>query len=919
MAYADVTLTPAGQNVLRLRGPKQGAPKVSVVVGPARGGDCGPGPTQDLVLVFEKSARNWLDTMGQLKGPCSVSATPSQDRGENMAVHLSYPSARGQLQTMVFETSDSFVVDHWLQSSKLGKTRSNSAIHTTKPAPQQQNMKLAGTLVDVFEDSDKWDQLVSGGFVSFDFNSPELDRFRWPRAKRKIDFGALPIERQALRVPFLDFELMNRPVKFSAENFPASTFDDDNLLQIKPEPSVEQKALLKKGLNYALLLLNDKEYLKALKAIEILEQGNLKNLIPRQDALFWAMKGYAQIRAGIKDEIPELFKAGLNTWRDGLRIVAGRGQKGQDTIEFMVLESMRHLVERRLDYAAASLLTWSDRYSWSDKTTERFEYLRGEVFYRLSFFADAQVKFDQFFRQRKAKSITSMVDRRLLSSAAFRMGDLNLQQGKFKEAVEAYNRAMTEAPSRARFSFESVWYPDEVRLFPEVLFNRAEALVRLGEIQKALTDLRAFIYVALNDPEVGLVFYRVGDLLKVSGAPREMVNNAWSECVFRVPETLGGLLCRARSSAEQIGKQNKTQWPRLIGQVEAAGASKLKTSLESFSQDDLEVFLAILTADSFLRANEPQQAMFRLEAVSKKDTNPYLKAWLFEYRATAMAGILESRLQKNEHRDLVATYEKGEKTFLIFQTRPELLYRVSEAYLSLKLLPQASEVWTKADQVAQLINRTMARPYDYDNPRALYLRAQIEVGRFAQDPIFEPAALGALKALEASPNALRLWIRYAQKKKDPGLELKTWRQLESVDHLSWAEIDQLVALQKKQGQKTQVLTTLEASVGVWFRERERSGVSMPPAALVFALFEARSEAQKPDSALAVAEYLSKLDFQKVGSELSQSMLEYKRGLLLKSLGRNLDARRSFDQAARLDPDGVWGRLAASAQKDTPSQ
>jgi lipoprotein NlpI len=81
----------------------------------------------------------------------------------------------------------------------------------------------------------------------------------------------------------------------------------------------------------------------------------------------------------------------------------------------------------------------------------------------------------------------------------------------------------------------------------------------------------------------------------------------------------------------------------------------------------------------------------------------------------------------------------------------------------------------------------------------------------------------------------------------------------------------------------------------------------PPLKLLFELFEARELAKD----LLKAETLINKLLQEASSDsiITREQLLYRRGILLKNLGRKTDARQSFENAKTLAPESVWGKLS----------
>jgi len=477
---------------------------------------------------------------------------------------------------------------------------------------------------------------------------------------------------------------------------------------------------------------------------------------------------------------------------------------------------------------------------------------------------------------------------------------------------------MSSMPISNRFTFEGNWYPDAIRQFPYVLYNRAEAAVRLNQEQSALKDLRAFIFVAGSNPNVGVVLYRIGDLLNQIGADQEQVLGAWRECIFRVPDTVGARLCSARKAAIEIMKAKKEQWPRLIASIEDARPRESEKDALGFAAEDLYSFVDLVLADAFIAAERPTQALFRMDPLYKREQSAYLKAWLDEYMMTAFAGSLAERLKEAKFKEVIAEYDRRRRVLLYKQTRPEILWNVVRAYEGLGLWTQAHELLNVAEEVKKKIDRKVARPYDPTPEEWIEVRARIGL-RLLADHKYPPESVRAsLEKMSAQlPATKKYWISYYQSIANPKEEAKWWASYEQSSPLSWTELKAYSQALEKSGATDQRENLMELKVGTWLGERDRSLAAKepPPVEAMFELFEIRFRAKNYSKALSILDYLNSFEDSKLNSTVSKPMLAFRRGETLLALDRFADARQSFERAKAMAPESLWGKLASSAQKE----
>ena len=501
-----------------------------------------------------------------------------------------------------------------------------------------------------------------------------------------------------------------------------------------------------------------------------------------------------------------------------------------------------------------------------------------------------------------------------------RLGDLRFLQKDYKRAVEQYTAAFAQIPTLNKFSFEGNWFPEEVRSFPYVFVNRAEAYLRLGQEQEALRDLRGFLFVNPNHPAIGRVLYRIGDVLEHISAPKELVLNAWRECVFRTPLSLGGRLCESRRSAYELQDAPANNIPRIMGRIETALPNPKQPYNESVNEDDIRTFVALVFADAFIKKNDPVQALFKLEPVNKLESNSYLRAWYQEYFGTTFAGYLQFRLDKGQYKEVVSEYEKRHTTFFLEQTKPQVLYRVARAYEKLGLFEEAEKTFEQANKVKKGIGLTAPRPFDVAEDDwkltgarlALALMPDAEGGGDADNSVRD-------HLMELDPSRLvsmRLWIEYADKTRNAELEKNWWTKLADTTALTWDELRRYAKVLDEVKDVKTLRKTLEDTIGIWVADKNKARPKVLPTDLMLQLAELRLDQDKDvTKSLEIFNQLLSLNDSEFHSSTPKPMVAYRKGLAMKRIGRLADARQSFELAQRLNPDSVWARLSANAQKD----
>ncbi len=899
------------------------------------GGSCQGAATDDLILKLPTLSEPWLQGLAAKPsdGPCSVLAVPSADGG--VELRLSYARPKGvsrRLRTLEFETSTHFIVDHWFEAkSAAGATKPSSARKT-----KEQEIALPGDappFLGAFVEKMSWESILGAESRSFDVTGSGLDRFRGFDREQNVGNDARPLAKRKLQIPLLFFAPLDRPLSFAETVFPFPTF-----AATAAHPTKQQQAAID-GMNFAVALAREKKWLKARESIEILQKSAYASELPDSDSRWWALRGYVYVKAGdeflaapAEETLKEpdgrviskrdvgrmLHRQGLILWSDGLRKTAGSGGGFQDHVEYMALESVRRLFLDNIHYGAASLTGWLLRYSWPDRIEERFRYLHAESFLQLGMFDEAKGLFSKFYEERKGTPVSARIDRRLVPSSAFRLGDLEIRRGAFEAATQAYAAALAGNLGPGKVNFEGAWYPDEVRNFPEFFLNRAFATTRLGHYADALNDLRAFLYFVPHDADVGIAYYLVGDLLDRLGVDTAKVDGAWRECSFKVADSLGARLCQAREAARQLPRDPESRWPRLIGLIEEARSSRLKSPPRNLSAVDLDFFVQILVAHAFVEAGKPDQALLRLEALEKIEASRYLRDWYREYQITAFSGVQSARIANGKAREAIVEYEKRRLTTFLGSDRPAILFRVAEAFAQSQLWPEAKAALDSADRLAESFKDADGRPFDPTPEDWHRLRARVLIGLISTQPRQAVEARRALaKVNKNSIDFRRMSLDLALATKDEKAQADAWKARLSKDALSWEEIVDYESLLGRLGRAyfADRRRLLESRVGAWFAEREKFGEkAAPPTELLSKLAESRAEANDLAGALRVWEHLLG------GSPAPEDGARYsfRKGEILRKLGRLDEARQSFGAARTLAPESLWGQLSAAVLAEIPS-
>jgi tetratricopeptide (TPR) repeat protein len=916
VAYASSTLEQVS-SVYRLKGPPGAPLSVRTETNAQASRACQSKSTLDLVLVFvnAQQAEPWIELENFSKsGPCEVKAYPT---AQHFEMRLSYKgSSRQQLKTLSYGTDNNWIVDHWVVGSSASTTNTSSAPKGKARVPTRQSRGARNPLVDfsdqvldVYQDGDSWNKILGQMGQTLSFESPELDRFRVAVNEQSVALKNKPRHLRPLAPPLLSLPMLDAGLVFAEESFELGRFERSDLT--KTDPQREKTAL--EGLNYLSVLFQRKDWVKIRESMSVLERSNVKDLIPSQSARWWALKGFVLSKLGEELSNNSLKREALDAWREGLRTVAGRGAEEQVGADFMVLESLRELFNAKQYYAAAALLAWSQKYRWSPRTEERLGYLKAEAHYRMGLIDEAHEYFKEFVEARKDIPLSAAIDRRLMPLAAFRLGDAQLRQNRYKEAIADYTAAFSNIPTQQKLSFEGAWYPSELRHYPQVFFHRAEAHLRSGSITNALTDLRAFVNFASDHPNLGIVMYRIGDLLELVEAPHEKIEGAWRECVFRTGENLGGKLCQARQSSRSVKPENRAEWPKIISHAEDILKAGNLGAFEASFKEELRLYSRILMAHAFLRAGDPFQAYQQIELTRGIEGPNDFRAWAHEYRLSALAGYLLSKVDAGRASEVMGISENARKSPGLDEARPELIWPMARAYADLGLWKAALGHVEKGLEADAKMRPAEDRPYLPSPIEWRKLRAQVELRLLLAGDIDAKTVETHLKEIKTDgkdPELLRMWKDFYKIVRRPAGEAQTLAQLRKIAALSQDEWKRYFETLSETKKTRELRSELETYVGPWLSATDgRNPADAPSADIFFMLFEVRELQGDTSGAATVLNHL--LAHDDLGQALRKEQLLYRQGQLRRREGRVQEARQSFEAAKALAGDSMWGRLSVS--------
>jgi tetratricopeptide (TPR) repeat protein len=866
---------------------------------------CGAG-TQELVLSYPgltvAAAQGLVDAI-RVENPTLKSCEETAVHGGDgtLKVIFAYRVPKGQtLQWQRSESEKLMTVDFWFGPGEVASRRVASQPRTEK----------ATTLPKVIEnlnDLAKIENIELRSFTNFD--SP----YRDPRVEKDSALDASPLKTRALSIPILQLRLNDVDVDFTEQEFP---FKEFQLAGHK----------MSKGLSESVGAIIDmskrEDWIRASAANDLLLKSKLGTEYKDLGFFVPAFTGYLKLRAAFGEHGTQnnaLFSGGINVWRETLLKQALTQQKSDPFLDFIYLESLRHLYLAKDYYGGLALIDEAKGIKWSVAVLERSDYLQGVALMSLGMRQKAKDSFAKYIESRKQLNIRDISDRRLLPSAAFRMADVDFARGDFAAALTGYESAMNFLPGTTKVNLEGYLYPRSLVSFPQVLFNMAEAHIRMGHYAKALKRLRALIAFDVAGTNHGIAMFRIAELLRHMGSDSDRILAILRECSYRYAKYLSGNLCEMHGATMEKQNLDRSFWPRLEASFTKFVNEVPRADRTTMNDVDKKMYASLVKAMFYIERDRPLIALNALDETRDLESANYLLNWNYEYSASAFLGVLREYLKAEKYDAVIAAYEKRRKTQLLYVERSGIALAASRAYADQGLWNEASRAYDRAEELKRVIARTQPRPFDYSPVDWAYTDAQIAVGLFDEGKFPREATEAKLKALDdRHVPSLALLIGFAQRGSNLPLEIRGWQRLSEVSQLDWTQLKSYTSALLKADRKKELRQVLETSVGTWFYDKDKSyevEAVKPESSLLLRLAETRVKNGAVDSGIRVYEYLSKLDNQYLDPTTPREMVYYSLGKVQASKKDYGAARRSFDSATSLAPDSVWGRLAATENRE----
>lgn len=245
------------------------------------------------------------------------------------------------------------------------------------------------------------------------------------------------------------------------------------------------------------------------------------------------------------------------------------------------------------------------------------------------------------------------------AEAAYRRGDFYFHQGKYTEAVDAFDTAFKK-------------YPKFSQLFPNSHFNRMEALFRLKKPELSHKEALEFVQRYPAHDYAPYALTRVGELLEILGADQSKSVGAFLETHFRYGDNPKTVVARLHMLSTRMKAMKEQEVKETI--------AKMNELAEKSNLDDIQQFKTTMLADGYARRKEYGKAIDILTQFYQQEPN---KPDSYQVTLRILRNIndqMKEYSSKDDFEKVLKTYKKYADTWLKTQPRIDTNFYVAKAY-----------------------------------------------------------------------------------------------------------------------------------------------------------------------------------------------------------------------------------------------
>lgn len=268
------------------------------------------------------------------------------------------------------------------------------------------------------------------------------------------------------------------------------------------------------------------------------------------------------------------------------------------------------------------------------------------------------------------------------AEASFRRGDFYFDQGKYKEAVEAYDVSNKK-------------YANQTQLFPNAHFNRMEALFRLKLPELSHAQALEFVQRYPDHDYAPYALTRVGELLEILGADQSKSVGAYLETQFRYGENPKTVVSRLHLLSTRMKVMKEQEVKETI--------AKMNDLAEQSQLEDIQQFKTTMIADGYARRKEYDKAIEILTQFYQKEPN---KPDSFQVTLRIMRNIndqMKDFSNADDFHNVLKSHRRYADTWLKAQPRIDTNFYVAKAYHSAGSYNTALKLYDKVRKQISLL------------------------------------------------------------------------------------------------------------------------------------------------------------------------------------------------------------------------
>jgi outer membrane protein assembly factor BamD (BamD/ComL family) len=243
--------------------------------------------------------------------------------------------------------------------------------------------------------------------------------------------------------------------------------------------------------------------------------------------------------------------------------------------------------------------------------------------------------------------------------AEYRIGDIFFMQNKYEAALQAYEDVQKR-------------YPKFVGVFPNVQYNKSEALFWLKRPVLALPSFIDFLKHFPRHEYGGYVMARIGELHEILGADQKTIVGTFTEGYFRFPKSPGSEVARIRLLSQALKDMNEREKKQAMEEIKKVETTSWLPSIQEFT--------TLMKSDGLSRRQEYRNSLeLLLNYFTEYPSTPSID--MFKARIVRnISDILKSDIEKKNFISALNFFGKYSSTWTKNTERIDLPYFQALAY-----------------------------------------------------------------------------------------------------------------------------------------------------------------------------------------------------------------------------------------------